>query len=601
VARRRRWQLHLGWIFAAAAVLALAVVTFILVSQPQPENRVTRFVIPVPDGMLNTSWPRLSPDGTMLAFLGRDSTSIIRIYVRPMNALNAYALPGTENASRPFWSPDSKYLAFFSGPQLKKIPSQGGPAQLISEIAGGADGTWGTAGVIIVDGGPGDSLRQISAGGGSVTAATAIRRELGEQYHAWPCFLPDGEHFLYLAYGDSLSRMRQGQALRVASLDGKLDREIGRVFSRVEVTKDGHLIHCRDGVLYETRIDLKELVLKGEPIPIAENVAASGELAHFGVSELGQLVFRTGTLNAANRKLTWFDRSGKELGTEGELATYEDVALSPNGSFLAFGMGDAVNQSSNIWVRDLRRGVSSRLTFEEGIEIWPVWSPEGSRVLYAQNTNGVYAVSDQQANGVGESRLVFSIKGKNCLPSHWAADGKSFVVTVWEGPLDIMLVNADDPADTSWLLKSPAYEFLGVLSPNLRYLAYSSNETGQQEIFVRDLSPRGGKWQISADSGYYARWRSDGKELIYCTRSFDFKSVDVNTSGAHFEAGRPIKLFNQRFATTNVAGFRWDMTADGQKFIINVPQTTESVSEFVVVLNWTEELITDSSPRLPTR
>ena len=590
VAAQRKRHLRLSWIVATVATIALAILAFVHFAQTKPEIQTTKFALPVPSGMLSINWPRLSPDGTMLAFLGRDSASVLRIYVRPLNALAANPLAGTENANRPFWSADSKFLAFFAGSQLKKISAQGGPTQLICEVPGGADGTWGASGMILFDGANYDSIRKVSSAGGTVVSATHIRRDLGETYHAWPCFLPDGEHFLYLACGDSLSRVRQGQALRVASLDGKLDKEIGRVFSRVEISPDGHLIHCRDGVLYVTGFDFGKLELTGEAVPIAENISMQLERADFSVSAAGQLALRTGTFGTANRRLVWFDRTGKETGSEGELADFEDVAISPDGSRLAYGLGDVRSQKSDIWIRDLRRGVSSRLTFEEEDEIWPVWSPDGSRILYAQNLGGTWEICERQSNGVGEPRLMYSIHSVNCGPSCWASDGKSYVIVAQEGALDIRMVDYADSTQVTALVKTPAFEAAGVLSPNRRYLAYSSDETGRSEVFVRDLGPAGGKWQISADNGSTAKWRADGKELIYVTRGFDFMSVVVNTTGEHFEAGRPEKLFNQRLANTALSQFRWDMTADAQRFLINTPKTGEAVGEFVVVLNWAEEL-----------
>ena len=591
VAAHRKRQLHLGWILALAATLALAALSFVHFTESKPEIKTTRFALPVTQGMLSTTWPRISPDGTMLAFLGRDSASVTKIYVRPLNALLAYPLPGTENALRPFWSPDSKFLAYFAGNQLKKISAQGGPTQLICEVTGGADGSWGASGVILFDGSTDDSLRRVSASGGAATQATIIRRDKGEQYHAWPCFLPDGEHFLYLAYGDSLARARQGQSLHVASLDGKLDKELGRIFSRVEISPDGRLIHCREGVLYSTEFDLDKLELMGEAVPIAENVSAQAEMANFSVSDNGQLVYRTGALGTANRLLTWFDRNGKELGTEGELADYEDIDISPDGMRLAFGMGDQRSQKSDIWIRDLQRGVSSRLTFEEENEYWPIWSPDGSRILYTYDGSGFWTIYERQSNGVGEPRLVFSVSGANTGPSCWASDGESFIVVKQQAStLDIMEVNYADTSKVTAFVKTPAAEWAGVLSPNGRYLAYQSDETGQPEIFVRDLGPAGGKWQISSESAIIAKWRDDGNELVYSTRNFEFKAVQVNTTGQHFEVGRPVKLFTQRLATSNIAQFRWDMTNDAQRFLINLPQAGESVGELVVVLNWAEEL-----------
>ncbi len=589
VAAQRKRQLHASWIVASVTSLAAIVLAWLWFSQPKPEVRVTKFQISPASDIVSVFWPMISPDGMMLAYRGRDTSSVTSLYVRPINSLQAVALPGTSGAGRHFWSPDSKFLAFFEGNQLKKVSAQGGPVQLIGEANGGSDGTWGAAGIILFDGGQGDSLQKIPAAGGKPTTATRLRHDLGDSFHAWPWFLPDGEHFLYYA-SDSLTVQRQGYRLVVATLDGSLEKELGRVNGRVVYAPEGYILHARDGVLYARPFDLDRLEVTGEDVPIAENVGGNAGELHFNTSDNGLLTYRLGAGSTSDRKLVWIARDGKPLGQEGELGAYQDVALSPDGNRLAYGLVDERAQTGDIWVRDLRRGVSSRLTFEGQSEVWPIWSPDGTRIIYASDQSGRFEIWERLANGIGEPRFLYGNAAGNTGPSGWNSDATALLVSVAPPNWDIAKITYGDSASANILIKTPKAEMNGVLSPNGRYIAYASNETGQVEIFVRDLGPAGGKWQVTSDFGRIARWRSDGKELVYVNNAYEFKAVQVNTAGVEFEVGKPVRLFTQPYPVADIPQFRWDMTADAQKFIVCVAHSAQAVSHIVVVQNWAEEL-----------
>lgn len=591
VSARRRFRFRLAWVVATVAILAALILGYRQFSHTTPEAKVRRYSITGGPQITEMSWPMISPDGKLLAMRARDSLGSQMIWIRPMNSLTAYPLPGTENAGRPFWSPDSRYLAYFSGNQLKKIPASGGPAQLICEVAG-ADGCWGSSGVIIFDYMTNDSIRQVSASGGVPTAATTINRDRGEIYHAWPWFLPDGEHFLYLAQNDTTASSIGNYMAKIGSLDGKTDKELFRVNSRIEYAPPGYLLYSVGGVLMARRFDAGKLDVIGEPIPIAENVAAVAQRSYFSVSNDGTLIYQVGS-QVTKSRLVWVDRTGKELGDIGEPGPYEDFSLSPDGTRLAYQRNDLESNTSDIWILDLRRGVPTRLTFDAANDIFPQWSPDGSMIAFSSSRNGNYQIFERQANGLGDAKLVAAAPSGQLFLSDWCRDGRTMLATHFGNTDDIWALYRGDSTSYSRFETPNHRELRARISPDGKFIAYQSDESGHGEIYVRDIGQTGGKWQISSDNGYAPIWRPDGREIYYNNGSSDFIAVPIKTAGDNFEAGIPQKLFNLRFYTGGFRQRRYDVSADGQKFIFNVAQGESSHSEMVVVLNWQEDLTGD--------
>lgn len=586
IASRRRLRLRLGWIVAAVMTIATAALAFMMVTAEEPEVSTRRFAIQVEDGLNQVGWPKISPDGKLLAFQATDSVGKTSIWIRPMNSLDAYPLPGTDGTFRPFWSPDSKYLAFFVNNQLKKVPAAGGPVQLICE-ANGADGCWGSQGIILFDNDVGDSIRQVPASGGIATAATIINRDRGEQFHSFPWFLPDGKHFLYLAEMDTTAQ-GGNKEVHVGSIDGSVDKMLFRVDSRIEYAYPGYILHWRDGVLQARPFDADKLEITGENIPVAEDIAFFRNAPYFGTSDEGTMVFQVGA-NLGNSELVFYDRKGNEISKIGEPAPYRDLALSPDGNRLAFQMVDEQTQSDEIWVYDLRRNIPTRLTFDESNEIWPVWSPDGTQILYASDATGRFAMMIHQANGLGQPQRFLTMEG-HIGPSQWCAANNQILVSHLDGEWDIWTVPADDTSKLMAVTNTPHQEWRAQYSPNGRYVAYQSNESGRYEIYVREMSESGGKWQISADGGYSPQWRADGKELFYYSNEFDMTAVPVVTDQDHFEAGIGEKLFRHRYNSTGFNQTRYQVSADGQRFLFNVAMGNPETARIVAVQNWAEEL-----------
>ena len=585
VSVRRRFHLRSAWITTTIAAALALFFAFMWLNQAEPEKKVRRFAVDPGAGLTAVEWPSVSPDGRLIAFSADDSTGRSRIYVRPMNSLNAYPLAGTEGAGRPFWSPDSKHLGFVSGrSQVKKIPVSGGPAQLIGEVPGAADGSWGNKGIILLDGGNADSLRQIPAAGGVASAATKLDREASEIVHAWPSFLPDGNHFLYTAGAATGGK----SVLKVGALDSDLAKSLVAVDSRIQYCDPGYVVYVLDKILLAHRFDPDQLELVGEPIPLSEKVGITAlGLANFSASSEGTLIFQHG-VSIDNSLIVVTDRTGRALDTIGEPAPYGDIQVTRKEDRLLYQYTDLEADSDDIWVRDLRRGVSSRLTFDPSNEIWPVWSHDETMIYYAGNSSGRFQIMRKAANGTGVAEEVVTLDSGNTGPTEARPDGKTIVLNTLNSVWDIFSANLES-GEVAPLIATPFNEFRTSMHPSGRYLAYQSDESGTAQVYVRELTATGGKWQISTDGGRFPQWRDDGAELYYVTPDWDFIAVPVKTQGG-FVADLGTRLFSQPLTMAGLLNHRYDVSSDGQRFYLNTPMRTEGDAHFVVVLNWPTDL-----------
>jgi len=586
VSARRRFRERLQWgalVILTAGCLTLGVLNF---TRTTPVPKVARWVIPSAPGLASVTWPRLSPDGTMIAFQAADTTGQTGIYIRPLNSLDPHLLVKVQSlTSRPFWSPDSKQLAFFDAGQLKKVSIAGGLAQIICEAAG-ADGAWGSRGIILFDGGSTDSIRQVPASGGTPTAASRIDRSHGEHMSAWPCFLPDGEHFLFLADRDSSN----GEwILKVGSVHSLEATILTRVNSRIEYA-DGYLLYLKNQLLVAHPFDPNKLQFIGEPVPLSASIASVDARALFSVSGDGTLVYQRGQ-SGDSRSIIRLTRRGDSSTAIGPPGRYGDFSLSPDNSRIAYGLQTEQENAMDVWVRDLKRDVASRLTFGPTYNSWPVWNPDGTKVIFTSDrAAGHFSVWQRNANGTGTDEKVFAIDTNEVSITSISRDGTTAVLEVFSGnSMDIwMLTTATGKAEP--LLAQPYDEMRGALSPDGRFLAYQSHETGRVEVYIRELSTTGGKWQVSANRGLAPRWRADGLELYYLTPDFDFMAVPISYDrGLDIET--PVKLFNHRYINWfyNTL-WPYGVTNDGQHFFILAPSEQGNVAEFIVVQNWAEEL-----------
>jgi len=578
---------RIPWILFGAAAVAAAVLGVSIAMRTPPEARVVRFTVAPDEKLSRLDWPRLSPDGRTLAFQGFDAAGKQAIWIRPVDSLTAYPLAGTEGPlGRPFWSPDSRYLAFFDGRQLKKVPVAGGPPQLIGEAENGADGAWGSSGVIIFDGrGAIAPIRRMPAAGGKSAPAFAGDTKGIPASASWPSFLPDGKHFLFMV--NTTAGGTAKSMICVAALDTPGFKELTETGSRAEYA-NGYLLYVLHGTLVAHRFDPDRLSVSGDPIPLADHVSENGTRALISASTGGTIAYQAGTAGTTS-ELVWLDRAGKELGKVGGPDMYLDLALSPDGTRIAYALNDSRTDTHDIWVRDLARDTASRLTFDAGNDIRPVWSPDGTRVFYSSNRNGNALCLSKAANGTGDEQQVFKDDTGNVLPRDISRDGRWLVFDRFVAlePPGVLVVAADGKSPAVRLPGSTA-QLAGQFSPDGRFLAYTSNETGASEVYVQSWPPGGGKWQISNGGGFQPRWRGDGKDLYFRNAQGQFFAVPV-TLEPRFAAGIPLSLFTRRVqgltnAPTSV------VTPDGQRFLVNAATAAVQSSPLTVILNWPETL-----------
>ncbi|MGH9366633.1 MAG: protein kinase domain-containing protein [Thermoanaerobaculia bacterium] len=579
VAARRKSREKLAWGVAAAALLAAGALAVGFVRRAPEPPRTVRFEIPTPEEIISIDMPRISPDGRTLAFNATDSQGKTRIWVRSLAALSAQPLAGTEGTTRPFWSPDSRFLAFFADGKLKKIEVTGGPPQKICDAPTGADGTWSSEGVILYDGRGSDPIHRVSAAGGTATVAVKPDDARKEQTVGWPEFLPDGRHFLYMATGQKAEE----NTYRIGSLDSQETKALAPAQTLVTYAPTGHLLFVRDKTLVGQPFDAKAGRTTGEPIPLAEQIGTdSVGLARFSVSREGTLAYRTGE---SGSRLLWRDRTGRELKSEGDAGEFWNPALSRAGDRLAFELEDPRSGKADIWIRDLARGVSSRFTFHAANDFAPVWSIDGGRVVFSSDRGGNFDLFEKTSSGEGEEKLLLENKEMK-LASDWSRDGRYIAYssrnpkTNW----DVWVLPTFGDRKPIPVVVGQFTEQVPAFSPDGRFLAYQSNESGRMEIYAQSFPGPGGKWQVSTAGGSDPVWRADGKELFYRAPDQKLMAVDIRIAES-FQAGIPQPLFLGR-VQPGTARNKFLATADGQRFLFVAPLGREAMTPTTVVLNW---------------
>jgi Tol biopolymer transport system component len=602
----RQWPWMAAGVAAVAALLAVVALWVPWAGQEQAAS--IRFEIqPTAEAtFINGGYPMVSPDGRWVVFPAMGTDRITRMWLRALDAVEVRPLAGTEsgNALPPpvFWSPDSRSIAFsatpgpFSSGQLKRIDIAGGPATTIADVPGAVPGgTWNRDGTVIFASNGSSGLFRVSAAGG-VPAPVTVEVP-GEGDHRFVQFLPDGRRFLYMRTASDPTR--QGTyvgSLDVAPEDQPLDPVLlsdrQAMYTPSLDSGPGRLVFLRETTLFAQPFDPDTATLSGEPVPLADQVGsfAPATAGLYSLSETGVLAYRVGP-GGDQLRLTWRDPQGADLGTVGTPGSYQDVTLSPDGSHIAVTQFDRQGGDSNIWVRDLARGTSTKVTFGTGRNSNAVWSPDGNSIAFASNRQGRLDIYQKAADGSGEERLLLE-SDEDTIPTSWSRDGR-FLLYQSEGlqtGSDLWVLPLQDPGSPFPFLRTEFIEQRGAFSPDGRWVAYSSNEAGTIEIYVRPFSAAqvgeavaGGKWLISSNSGGFPKWRADGQELFYLSLGLQQMAVSVTSQGDAFQAGVPRALFDGALLTS------FDVSADGQRFLypeLEEGTGTDARSPFMVVTNW---------------
>lgn len=595
VAARRKFKFDLARAIGAVFIVSTLVFAFLYYQQmtkKAPRPPVARYTVNIKQGLSNIFWPRISPDGRTIAFQAQDSTGTSRIWVRPINSLEAYPLLNTENAKRFFWSPDGRNVAFFVGNQLKRIPISGGQAQLVCQGPDGSDGCWSVSDLIIFDGSLADTMKIVPAGGGVPRAAALADTAAGEFGYAWPWFLPDGKHFIFTcSVSNGAGRTRSADKIKLGSTESTNSvtlYELPENIDRIEYSNDGYILFVTHDNLMGLPFDMEKLEVTGEPKPVAMKIGTATNTYAFGVSNDGTLLYQTNNQSSMSQ-MVWVDRTGKEIRTIGKPGKLGDVSLSPDESKVAYSMMDDRANTPDIWIYDLKRNVPTRLTFDPSTDGSAVWSPDGRMIYFASDRNGqFFRVYRKGANGLGDAELVHASDSSHVGPSDVTPDGKELLIHIVANGWDVGVLHLDDSKQVDVLYNSSFLEAMAKVSPNGKYVAYVSTESGRREVYVTRLDGTGGKWQISTEHATYPRWSADGSELYYLTYDNQLMAVEVHTTG-NFEAGNPVELFRTRLDATTTAFYPYDVSDDGKRFLLSTQLSGADPGEIVVVQNWAEE------------
>jgi serine/threonine protein kinase len=560
------------WIGATALmVVTAALIAFVQGSRPGASAPVAaRFTVGPP--YLSGSWPRVSPDGRLLVF-GAIVEGRNRFWIRPLDTLAGRPLLDTTANETPFWSPDSESLCFFNDGKLFKTGVHGGTPQLIADAPHPHGGSWSGTAIIYA---AGDGLYKVASTGGTPERLTTVDGDRGELQHAWPEFLPDGRRYLFVIRSANPER----SGLYVGSLDGAPPRRLSPAFSRA-VYADHRLLYVRDGSLTAQQFNPRSATLQGEPVTIADGVKAhgAGGDAAFDVSPSGVLVYASAEKLPTTR-LVLLDSRGRELRALSEVGAFARPRFSPDGQRVAAERLDSDERYADLWLYGVTRVSATRLMRTPAPDVSPVWSPDGTRIAFSSQRGSRFEIYVRAVDSVDERRL--SSPPGDKFVEHWSPDGRYLTVTVlksglWLAPLDRneapRLLRASDTAET-W-----QSEF----SPDGRWLAYMSEESGTREVYVEPFPPTGARWQVSTRGGAEPHWRRTG-ELLYLDASSTLTAVRV--TGPGWKTSAPQPLFP--LAVPDLGG-RSDycVSPDGRFLIVNAFVADSPISTINVILNWT--------------
>jgi serine/threonine protein kinase len=585
------------WGSILTAVLAATVWSL---ARDRAEPRVVRAYLPAPEGATfdfvgdSSGPPVVSPDGTRIAFCARVN-DISSVWVQSLDSGAARKLDGTERATDPFWSHDDAFIGFFADHKLKKIPSAGGATTVLADAPNPRGGSWSQDNIILYEPDYRGALWRINAAGGAPQPATKLDTSK-HTTHRWPTFLPDGRHFLYYAT-NHIGGQSELNGIYFASLDSDGAKLALATDSAGQYAAGRLLFHSQIGLMAQ-RFDPRSGALFGEPVTVADELQYDPSTWHssFTASEDGVLVFERGAASPG-LELVWLDKSGKQLGTVGERATYQGFRLSPDGKRLAIALGSL---RPNIWVFDLVRGGRTQLTFDDASHYMLSWSPDGERIVFVTQSGppGTYTseIHVVAADGSGPSELLLRpdqpVSG--LFWPQWSPDGRYLVFLKASGPAGASVWAMPTYGKKAPVLVAQPQNSLANIahisvSPDSRWLAYSSTDSGRLEVYVTRFPSGGGRWQVSQNGGAFPVWRRDSGEVYFFspTPPVLLQAAQVSAKGEEFQVESVRPLFPG--PTVATGGQLFDITPDGKRFLVSLPPSVGS-PPLTLILNWTEEL-----------
>jgi serine/threonine protein kinase/Tol biopolymer transport system component len=576
----------LGWLVSVGLLILLGAGGALWLAESRQAQRTMYFSSPFA-GVAN--YLALSKDGQTVAMVSySEQKNKYMIWTYKLGERNASIVEGTDDASNPFWSPDGNWIGFFSQGKLKKVDASGTSVQVLADAPNGRGGSWNKDGVILFTPDVFTGVYRIASNGGTPTEVTTLDAERADSSHRWPTFLPDGKHFLYLAA--NFSGSFEKNAIFLGSLDSKEKRLVLAASSNVVYAEPGYLVYLRDSdrSLVSQRFDLNSFSTSGDSRVVQSGVRylPQVDLALFDVAGKRTLVAQTGK-GAVTSQLEWFDRTGKVVGTVGGPGSFANPSLSNDGQKLAFDEPNPNGRMFGIWTRDLRTGAVSRLTLDDSLNQVPIWSPDGKKVVFTSNRNRFNRLYWKNGNGSGAEEQIVDLGAIQEVCWDWSRDGKFLLV---RKDRELWAISLKEMKAMPYLQGKGAIRN-GQFSPDGKWVAYASNESGMWEVYVSPFPEANSKWQVSRGGGEEPRWRSDGKELFYLSSARKLMTVEVKLSSS-LEARDPVELFQtrsrQRISSQDV--FTYSVGEDGQRFLVNTIIDEPNAAPLSIALNWAEEM-----------
>jgi eukaryotic-like serine/threonine-protein kinase len=578
LAARRRTRERLSWMLHLVTAIVAASLTWGLVER---RHKAPRAVTSTITSSAQTQFaftfggpPAFSPDGSRIVFAAQPAGGGRQLlYIRELSGGGAQPLTGTENAAFPFWSPDGRMIGFFAGAKLKMINASGGPAQTLCDTPVAWGGTWSRNRVIVFSRSVYGPLYKISEDGGQPVPVTRLAP--GEGGHCLPSFLPDGDHFLFTSQRGSLSSPL-GKNVFVGSTKGDFKATFVTAGSNA-VCASGFIVYLHNRSLVAQEFNPERLVVGHNLLPIAEDADTGLGYGVFSVSNEGTLAYQSSSLSS---QLHWVDASGKEVGALGKAIDHRYPSLSHDGRRIVESIFDPATGRFSLWVDDLQRGTSSRLTFGDGNQVRPIWSPDDKLIAYLSDAKGPGDLMVKRSSGTGNEEFLYENPNTK-IPCDWSPEGILFEENRMGG-YHLLLYSMIDHAARPLLETGMEGQF----SHDGRWIAYESNVSGTTQIYVMPVSGNGGKWQISTDGGSRVRWSRDDKHIYFVASDYKLMVTDVASNGDQFASGVPRALFPINIPRMRQLGQNYDVTPHGERFLVNTRTEQPEAAPLTLVQNW---------------